>query len=725
MLGLLAMWQRQVRVADSSAVDVSSVKSLEAIPTHDFPAKSAAAEGLNLPKISRTLYKQEPIRYARWAKDCGVAETFPSSLVETISELAEMRYDDDFIPILNSLTAPGLRDNSDAKAFVGLLYKQHLIEDVAGTLESDRLAYSYISDAARNGSEFGEFVLWELDDEFPGQPPLEQVYIRERAWEDQSNWEQPTGLWRKFGYQASVAMGTDGYKDDFFSIEDLEQTHLDLLAKCNVSDTATSYAFFLETNYGIASEEVRNKIISLLEAHPNDAEANHYLGQFYETGSFFGGATAFTESFIDLPRAYEYFLKGAALGDPDSAWKAYTALDGFTMPRDEDLELALLEFGASSNEWYALDELANVYASGDFFDSVGQNLFLAGQYFKHIFDHIYPKNIDSVQMADALINVIGYMSAESDPTKELLELGISLSEDLISILEEESSFFAESRLLLAQERLNYFSSSITSLVASSSEQEELLALDFGNYYALIIGNDNYQYLPNLSSAVADATLVANKLSSDYGFEVTLLTDATRSEIISTLNSFRSSLSSNDNFLLYYAGHGQIDAETEEGFWQPVDALNNDDTDWISNDRITRTLRGFDSANIFVVADSCYSGVVLRSPTQFESQSELLSADYISRLIQSKTRIALTSGGVEPVLDSLPGTDNSIFALSFLNTLDRNDALITASDIYRSVSQDVVSSLASLGISQTPEFAGLLRSGHEGGDFVFRRLGNTN
>jgi hypothetical protein len=87
-------------------------------------------------------------------------------------------------------------------------------------------------------------------------------------------------------------------------------------------------------------------------------------------------------------------------------------------------------------------------------------------------------------------------------------------------------------------------------------------------------------------------------------------------------------------------------------------------------------------------------------------------------------MALTSGGVEPVIDSIPGTENSIFALALLNTLSENKSIITATDIYRRVSQDVVSTTASLGISQTPEFSGLLRSGHEGGDFFFKDI-NSN
>jgi hypothetical protein len=43
---------------------------------------------------------------------------------------------------------------------------------------------------------------------------------------------------------------------------------------------------------------------------------------------------------------------------------------------------------------------------------------------------------------------------------------------------------------------------------------------------------------------------------------------------------------------------------------------------------------------------------------------------------------------------------------------------TAQEVYLDVSEDVVSSATSIGIQQTPEYAGLRRSGHDGGDFLF-------
>ncbi len=55
------------------------------------------------------------------------------------------------------------------------------------------------------------------------------------------------------------------------------------------------------------------------------------------------------------------------------------------------------------------------------------------------------------------------------------------------------------------------------------------AIDYGHYYALVIGNNTYQYLKPLQTAVADAKAVAQVLRDKYGFRVTLLLDAKRDQ----------------------------------------------------------------------------------------------------------------------------------------------------------------------------------------------------
>ncbi len=111
-------------------------------------------------------------------------------------------------------------------------------------------------------------------------------------------------------------------------------------------------------------------------------------------------------------------------------------------------------------------------------------------------------------------------------------------------------------------------------------------IEFGRYHALIIGNNQYRHLPKLATAVDDAEAVATLLQENYGFRVTKLLNATRRDITGAFNDLRKTLTEADNLLVYYAGHGILDEEADRGYWLPVNARRDDDSEWFSNTRLT-------------------------------------------------------------------------------------------------------------------------------------------
>ncbi|MBM3489698.1 MAG: caspase family protein [Alphaproteobacteria bacterium] len=133
-------------------------------------------------------------------------------------------------------------------------------------------------------------------------------------------------------------------------------------------------------------------------------------------------------------------------------------------------------------------------------------------------------------------------------------------------------------------------------------QEDALA--FGPFHALVIGNNDYQHLSKLKTAVADAEATARLLGERYGFKVKLLTNATREQILGELNRLRAELTAEDNLLIYYAGHGTIDRQTNTGFWVPVDSAEDDDLKWIATEDLSRRVKAMAAKHVLVVADSC-------------------------------------------------------------------------------------------------------------------------
>jgi len=72
--------------------------------------------------------------------------------------------------------------------------------------------------------------------------------------------------------------------------------------------------------------------------------------------------------------------------------------------------------------------------------------------------------------------------------------------------------------------------------------------NFGSYHALVISNIDYRQLPPLRTAVDDATEIAKILRDQYRFKTTVLTNATRYQILSALNDLREKLTSKVNLL---------------------------------------------------------------------------------------------------------------------------------------------------------------------------------
>ena len=71
------------------------------------------------------------------------------------------------------------------------------------------------------------------------------------------------------------------------------------------------------------------------------------------------------------------------------------------------------------------------------------------------------------------------------------------------------------------------------------------------------------------------------------------------------------LTPRDNLLIYYAGHGWLDIDADQGYWLPVNATRESQIEWISNNAITSEIRAIQAKHIIVVADSCYSGKLSR------------------------------------------------------------------------------------------------------------------
>lgn len=256
------------------------------------------------------------------------------------------------------------------------------------------------------------------------------------------------------------------------------------------------------------------------------------------------------------------------------------------------------------------------------------------------------------------------------------------------------------------------------LKLSPNESSAQIAAQAGRYYALIIGNNAYQYVPSLRTAESDAKALEQILRERYGFETKLLLNAKREQIIVTLNEYRRKVELNSNLLIYYAGHGYNDTEVEKAYWLPVDARKEDNANWISADDITVNVKGIRARHVLVVSDSCYSGTIARGVEFLLVRSmEPMGRDrYLIKMSNGKSRTLMASGGNEPVDDDGSG-GHSVFANALLTGLMQMDRdIFSTEELYYSFIREVVTGKS----NQTPEYDPIRNSGHESGDFVFIR-----
>jgi uncharacterized caspase-like protein len=242
---------------------------------------------------------------------------------------------------------------------------------------------------------------------------------------------------------------------------------------------------------------------------------------------------------------------------------------------------------------------------------------------------------------------------------------------------------------------------------------------FGNYYALVIGNDQYERMPRLETAVADARAMSDVLARKYGFHVTSLYNANRYQILSALNKMRAELTEKDNLLIYYAGHGELDQANMRGHWLPVDAEPDSTANWISNTQLTDLLNAMAARHVLVVADSCYSGALTRSSlARLErGMTDDARIAWQTQMSKGRSRTALTSGGLEPVLDG-GGGGHSVFAKALLNVLEANGDVLEGQRLFSEISALVTWAAEAQRVDQLPQYAPIKYGGHESGDFFF-------
>ncbi|PZQ65608.1 MAG: hypothetical protein DI570_01115 [Phenylobacterium zucineum] len=255
---------------------------------------------------------------------------------------------------------------------------------------------------------------------------------------------------------------------------------------------------------------------------------------------------------------------------------------------------------------------------------------------------------------------------------------------------------------------------------------------FSTSYALLIGESSYKdpRLQKLATPINDVTQLGQVLQGRYGFNVKVVLDKTRAEILRELDDLASKLGENDTLLIYYAGHGGMEKVrngAERGYWLPVDAEYGGTAGQISNQEITYQVARMAARKVLIIADSCYSGLLSQtvSAAQRPATAEEKTNDYLIGMAWKPSRNVLTSGRLEPVLDGGGAGNHSVFAAALLDVLRSNQDVMTSEEVYGRLLTRVMANATRVLLAdkdhpdpQQPTYAALDNGGHVYGDFLF-------
>ncbi|MBI5410522.1 MAG: SUMF1/EgtB/PvdO family nonheme iron enzyme [Nitrospirae bacterium] len=252
---------------------------------------------------------------------------------------------------------------------------------------------------------------------------------------------------------------------------------------------------------------------------------------------------------------------------------------------------------------------------------------------------------------------------------------------------------------------------------------DYIAEQVGKSWAVVIGIDDYESIPQLRYAVADAKAVAETLRQ-RGYQVSELYNqrATKDAIEGELtDKLAGRVGEQDRVVIFFSGHGEtktFKGGKPQGYLLPVGAKKEElGRTGIDMGRIRSLADLLPSKHVLFLVDVCYGGI---AGTAFKSP-KTYDADYLREITRERGRQLITAGG--PGQEALEGPEwgHSVFTYYLLQGLNKGladldgDGIIPASELHTYLARRVFDAAKDKGHTQRPE---MWKLATEPGEFVF-------
>ena len=428
-------------------------------------------------------------------------------------------------------------------------------------------------------------------------------------------------------------------------------------------------------------------------AQEGDPEAQTILGEIYEHGSF---------GEPDYANALLWYRRAADQGNARAQFNLGTLYEqGLGVDQDR---LAALN-------WYR--QASGLEEDSLIFQSAAQTEI----------ERRRTQLEEQIEQRDRQIEVL---EAQIEELQQRIDTVTDASEEDQATIESINSLLAQ--LLAAREADNRRLSEIpqpteaVKAVQTFSRPKSLnyLRRDFGRFYALVVGVQEYDLLDDLASPAADMDEIGGILESRYGFSVVKLANPDQVSLMRAINQLNETLREDDNLLIYFSGYGsRLGRGTlETGYWLPSNAdPSPNDTLWVPNEFVSRHLGRISARRVLVLADSLYAGLLGNEPGFIMIGDGTYGDQYIEWKMPKRSRLVLSSGTEQPVAQGDSADRHSIFARALLDVLMTTENVITAPELLLLVRQRVRVLSGDDGAAvPDPELRALKDAGHEVGDF---------
>ncbi|MFC5548794.1 YDG domain-containing protein [Massilia aerilata] len=266
------------------------------------------------------------------------------------------------------------------------------------------------------------------------------------------------------------------------------------------------------------------------------------------------------------------------------------------------------------------------------------------------------------------------------------------------------------RLTPAQVELIHATKRPAHLAAKSASGRVAALPQIERKIVVLFGINDYQdkAIPQLENALPDVDAVSRTFAEKLGYEVRVVRNPNKAEMIRTLNGLAAEMNSADSVIIYYAGHGFAPKANGPGYWIPSDAKSSDPRTWISNSDVAKAMANISAKQMALISDSCYSGAFARDGVDAVGH-DVSVADVLAK----RSVVVLSSGGDEPVADE--GKEgHSIFAWNLMQVIGSVTDWKPGSTIFTNVQAAVKKEFP-----QTPQYGSVTAAGHQaGGEYLF-------